>query len=140
MKTRLLTILVTLLSFSVSKAQQTTDENKIYSFVSMKNPPKFPGGMPQLYKFLTENIKYPEQAKKENIQGTVFVSFTIEEDGSVNNVKTVRGLGFGTNEEAERVLKLSPKWEPGVLDNKAVRVSYNIPIKFSLNSLLTIRK
>ena len=89
--------------------------------------------MPAFYKFLGENIKYPEQAKKTNVQGTVFVSFIIEKDGSVSNVKTVRGLGAGTDQEAERVLGLSPNWVVGIQDGKPVRVKYNIPVKFSLN-------
>lgn len=132
MKRTTIIALMMLFGISFSKAQTSpTAEDKIYSFVAMENPPKFPGGMAAFYKFLGENIKYPEQAKKENIQGTVFVSFVIEKDGSVSNVKTVRGLGAGTDQEAERVLGLSPNWVAGTLDGKPVRVKYNIPIKFA---------
>ncbi|WP_370583334.1 energy transducer TonB [Pedobacter sp. ASV28] len=65
------------------------------------------------------------------MQGNVFMSFVLEKDGSVRDVKTLRGLSTETNQEAERVLKLSPKCNPGMLDGKAVRVVYNLPIKFA---------
>jgi TonB family protein len=131
MKKTALILLVSLLGYHLGQAQTTKDEDKVHSFVSMKNPPKFPGGMAKFYKYLGENIKYPEQAKKDNIQGNVFMSFVVEKDGSVRDVKTLRGLSTETNQEAERVLKLSPKWDPGMLDGKAVRVVYNLPIKFA---------
>ncbi|WAC41558.1 energy transducer TonB [Pedobacter sp. SL55] len=132
MKKTIVIVLIMLLGISFSKAQtMPTAEDKIYSFVAMENPPKFPGGMAAFYKFLGENMKYPEQAKKTNVQGTVFVSFIIEKDGSVSNVKTVRGLGAGTDQEAERVLGLSPKWAAGTKEGKPVRVKYNIPVKFT---------
>lgn len=120
-----------MLGYSVSKAQN--NDEKIYSFVSMENPPKFPGGMAAFYKFLGANIKYPEQAKKANIAGKVYVSFVIEKDGTVSNVKTERGIGYGADEEAVRVLKLSPDWIAGTQNGKQVRVKYNIPIQFHNN-------
>lgn len=124
--------LVTLLAFSTSKSQTNAKEdNKIYSIVAVKNRPQFPGGMAAFYKFLSANIKYPEQAKKENVKGHVFISFVIEKDGSVANIKVDKGLGAGTDEEAVRVLKLSPKWIPGTQNGEPVRVKYNLPIKFA---------
>jgi len=119
---------IAMLGYNVSKAQNNND--KTYSFVSLENPPKFPGGMVNFYKFLAQHIKYPEQAKKANIAGKVIVSFVIEKDGAVSNVKTQRGLGYGTDEEAERVLKLSPNWIAGTQNGQPVRVKYNIPIQF----------
>lgn len=134
MKKIALIVLVTLLGFSVSKAQTTaTADDKVYSFVAMENPPKFPGGMAEFYKFLGENINYPEQAKQEKVQGNVFISFVVEKDGSISNVKVNRKLGHGTDEEAVRVLNLSPNWIAGTQNGKTVRVRYTIPIKFSLN-------
>ncbi len=108
------------------------DEEKVYSFVSMETPPSYPGGIEKFYKFLGENIKYPAEAFQNNIQGNVFVSFTVEKDGSLTDIKIDRPLGHGTDEEAVRVLKLSRRWNPGVQKGKVVRVKYNIPIKFSL--------
>lgn len=113
------------------------EADEVHSFVSLENPPKFPGGIDDFYKFLGDNIKYPEEAAKQEIQGNVFVSFIVERDGSLNDIKIDRGLGYGTDEEAVRILKLSPKWEPGTQNGKTVRVKYNLPIKFSLNKRQT---
>lgn len=107
------------------------DDNTVYSFVSMETPPTYPGGMAKFYTFLFENIKYPAEAKANNIQGNVFVSFIVEKDGSLTNLKIDRKLGFGTDEEALRVLKMSRRWNPGIQNGKPVRVSYNIPIKIT---------
>lgn len=117
----------------IGYAKQDEDD-RVYSFVSMETPPSYPGGIAKFYQFLGENIKYPEEAEKEKIQGNVFVSFTVEKDGSLNDIKVDRKLGYGTDEEAVRVLKLSPKWNPGQQAGKPVRVKYNIPIKFSLGN------
>ncbi len=115
------------------KQAQVVEDNTVYSFVSMENPPAYPGGIEKFYKFLGDNIKYPPMAQENNIQGNVFVSFTVEKDGSLTDIKIDRKLGYGTDEEAVRVLKLSRRWNPGMQNGKPVRVKYNIPIKFSLN-------
>lgn len=122
---------VLLLSFCPKNTHAQEDET-VYSFVSMENPPSYPGGMASFYKFLGENVKYPKQAKEENIQGNVFVSFTVEKDGSLNDIVVNKALGGGTDEEAVRVLKLSKKWNPGLQNGKAVRVKYNLPIRFKI--------
>ena len=122
---------VLLLSFCQKNAI-AQDDQTIYNFVSMETPPTYPGGMVSFYKFLGENVKYPKQAKDENIQGNVFVSFTIEKDGSLNDIVVNKPLGGGTDEEAVRVLKLSKKWNPGVQNGKVVRVKYNLPIRFKI--------
>jgi len=113
------------------KQEPIKDDNTVYSFVSMETPPTYPGGMEKFYKFLHDNIKYPETAKENYIKGSVFVSFTIEKDGSLTEIKVDRKLGYGTDEEAVRVLKLSKRWNPGIKNDRPVRVKYNIPIKFS---------
>ncbi len=107
-------------------------DNTVYSFVSMENPPQYPGGIVKFYQFLGENIKYPTMAVENNIQGNVFISFTVEKDGTLSNIKVDRKLGYGTDEEAVRVLGLSKRWNPGMQNGKPVRVKYNIPIKFAL--------
>lgn len=115
-------------------AKKTTaqDDQTVYNFVAMENPPSYPGGMASFYKFLGENVKYPKQAKDENIQGNVFVSFTVEKDGSLNDIVVNKALGGGTDEEAVRVLKLSKRWNPGLQNGKVVRVKYNLPIRFKI--------
>lgn len=131
MKNFALILLAVLLGYQLSNAQSTTaKEEPLYSFVTLKNPPQFPGGLSKFYQFLSDNLKYPAAARAKNIKGNVFASFVIEKDGSLSNIKILRGLGYGTNEEAERVLKASPKWKPGSLNGKPVRAQYNIPIKF----------
>ena len=110
------------------------DDKNIYSFVTMENPPTYPGGIGKFYDFLGKNIKYPAMAVENDIQGNVFVSFTVERDGTLSDIKVERRLGFGTDEEAIRVLKLTRGWNPGTQNGKPVRVKYNIPIKFALES------
>jgi TonB family protein len=117
---------------TVASTNTVVEDNTVYNFVSMENPPKYPGGLDKLYKFLGENIKYPTEAKENKIQGKVLVSFTVLKDGALADLKVVRKLGYGTDEEAIRVLKLSQKWEPGHQNGKPVNVKYNIPISFSL--------
>jgi TonB family protein len=95
-------------------------------------PPEYVGGMDALYKYLTENLRYPEQAKADNIQGRVLVNFVVMNDGSVVNVEVARGIGGGCDEEAVRVVKAMPKWKPAVSDGKAVNVQYALPITFKL--------
>jgi protein TonB len=102
-------------------------------FTVVEENPQFPGGDAELYKFLHESIKYPEEAKELGIQGRVFVNFVVETDGSVSNVKVLRGIGGGCDEEAIRVVKSMPRWTPGKQRGIPVRVSYNLPIKFTLN-------
>ncbi|WP_199136185.1 TonB family protein [Pedobacter sp. ASV12] len=110
------------------------EDKTIYNFVTLENPPSYPGGVNKFYEFLAKNIKYPTQAIENDIQGNVFVSFTVEKDGSLSDIRLDRRLGFGTDEEAIRVLKLSKNWNPGTQNGKAVRVKYNIPIKFALDA------
>ncbi len=125
----LFAMIVLTFCLNIAKAQSN---DKIYNFVSLKNPPTYPGGIASFYSFLGANIKYPEMAAKNNIQGHVLVSFIVEKDGSLADIKIERGLGSGTDEETVRVLKLSKKWNPGIADGKPVRVKYNIPVKFAL--------
>lgn len=82
--------------------------------------------------FLSQNLRYPSAAQRSNVQGKVFLSFTIETDGSLSNINVIRGIGFGCDEEALRVMKLMPKWKPGKQSGRAVRVKFNLPIVFML--------
>ena len=107
------------------------DNDTVYQIV--EKMPQYRGGEEAMMKYVADNIKYPQEAKDKNISGRVFVSFVIEKDGSVNEVKVVRGIGGGCDEEAARVIKGMPKWEPGMQKGKPVRVNYMMPINFKLS-------
>ena len=94
--------------------------------------PQFPGGDQAMMKFVAENVQYPQEARDKEISGRVMVGFIVEKDGSVNEVKVVKGIGGGCDEEAVRVVKAMPKWIPGKQDDKPVRVSYTMPFFFKL--------
>jgi periplasmic protein TonB len=102
-------------------------------FTVVEEMPTFPGGDESRIKFLTDNIKYPQMAKESGIQGTVYVTFVIDERGRVADVKVLRGIGGGCDEEAIRVVKMMPPWNAGKQSGKPVRVQFNMPIKFTLN-------
>ncbi|MGY4384053.1 protein TonB [Pedobacter sp. UYP24] len=95
--------------------------------------PEFEGGMKAWYKYVSRNLKYPEMAVDQSKGGKVFISFVVERDGSISNVQVVRGVGYGMDEEASRVIKKSPNWKPGRQNGKPVRVRFNMPITFSLS-------
>lgn len=101
-------------------------------FTIVEEQPSFPGGEAALMEFLGKNIAYPPMARESGIQGTVFVTFVVEPDGSVTNVKILRGIGGGCDEEAMRVVRNMPKWKPGKQRGKPVRVQFNLPIRFIL--------
>ena len=94
--------------------------------------PEFPGGDQALFDFVSKNVVYPEEAKDKEIAGRVLVSFVVEKDGSIGEVKVVQGIGGGCDEEAVRVVKAMPKWKPGKDKGKPVRVSYMMPFTFKL--------
>ena len=101
-------------------------------FTIVEEMPSYPGGDQKMYEYLGKNIKYPQIARESSIQGRVFVNFVVEPDGSVSNVKVLRGIGGGCDEEAVRVVKSMPKWKAGKQRGKAVRVSYTLPVVFKL--------
>ena len=101
-------------------------------FVVVEDMPQFPGGNEARIKFLMDNIRYPQTAKDNGVQGTVYSTFQIGADGRISDVRILRGLGNGLDEEAVRVIKLMPKWKPGMQSGKAVRVQFNMPIRFTL--------
>ena len=105
-------------------------EQEIFQIV--EEMPSFPGGEQKLMEHIAKNIKYPQIARETGVQGRVFVGFVVEPDGSISNVKLLRGIGGGCDEEAMRVIKSLPKWKPGKQRGKAVRVSYQIPVFFKL--------
>ena len=108
------------------------DNDTVYNIVEQM--PEYPGGVEAMMKYIAENVKYPEEAKDKDIAGRVFLAFVVEKDGSVSNVKVLRGIGGGCDEEAARVINSMPKWKPGKQKGKPVRVSYQIPIYFKLDT------
>ena len=101
-------------------------------FMVVEDPPTYPGGDTARIQFLQQNIIYPKNARETNIQGIVYVTFVIEKDGAVNDVKVLKGIGGGCDEETIRVVGAMPKWKPGYHRGKPVRVQYNMPVKFTL--------
>ena len=95
--------------------------------------PSFRGGEQKLFEFIGKNVVYPPEAIDAGIEGKVFVEFYIEKDGTVCDAKVLRGIGYGCDEEALRVIGLMPKWSPGKQRGKAVRVRYTLPINFKLS-------
>jgi len=110
--------------------EESVEEAQI--FMVVESMPEYPGGEAALYKFLAENIKYPQMAKESGIQGRVFVTFVVERNGAVTDVRILRGIGGGCDEEAIRVVTNMPQWTPGKQRGKSVRVQYNLPVKFTL--------
>lgn len=95
--------------------------------------PSFPGGMSAFYKYISENLKYPSSARRMDVTGKVFVQFVIDKDGSIIDVKAVKGIGSGCDEAAEMVIAGAPRWNPGKQRGREVKVRMVLPIVFKLN-------
>ncbi len=102
-------------------------------FMVVETMPEFPGGQAELFKFLSQNVKYPVIAQENGIQGRVICQFVVNKDGSIVDVEVVRSGGDASlDKEAVRVIKSMPKWKPGKQRGKAVRVKYTVPVNFRL--------
>ena len=111
-----------------ARQKEIEDKEKI-----VKEKPEFPGGEEALLKFLAENIKYPEIAQEQGVQGRSIIEFMVNEDGSIVEPKVIRSLHPKCDEEAIRVIKAMPKWKPAINENgKPVRVKYTVPVQFKL--------
>ncbi|MFI5159169.1 MAG: energy transducer TonB [Sphingobacteriales bacterium] len=118
---------------SRSKTADKLDTDPI--FVSVEQEPQFKGGMLAFYQFLALNLDYPEMMIRYNVQGKVVITLTVEKDGSLSDIKAIKDVGYGSAEEAIKVLKTSPKWQPGYQNGRPVRVRYTLPINFTLVKL-----
>ena len=116
-----------------AKSQNPQEQPKEEVFTVVEDMPKFPGGEDARMKYMMENIVYPESAKKAGKQGVVYVSFVVEKDGSISDVKVLRGFDKDCDQVAWNVVKNMPKWEPGKQRGEKVRVQFNMPIKFNLS-------
>ncbi|MFO7825958.1 MAG: energy transducer TonB [Cyclobacterium sp.] len=115
----------------VSEAPVEEKADEIFDVV--ENMPTPPGGMEGWNKYLSNNLKYPTQARRMGIEGTVYVVFVVNTDGSIQDVDILRGIGGGCNEEAMRVVRNAPPWEPGRQRGRPVRVKMRLPIRFKLS-------
>lgn len=102
--------------------------------IFVEEMPSFPGGDSERQKFLFDNIIYPQGASENGIEGTVYIQFVVDTKGNITDVKILRGIGGGCDEEAMRVVKMMPQWNPGRQNGRNVRVLYNMAISFKLNS------
>ena len=127
-----LILLAAVALFCGTSAMAQSDDVDDAVFVVVEKSPEFPGGNDSLYAFIGRNIKYPEMAKKNKIEGRVFVTFVVEKDGQVSSAKILRDIGGGCGEEALRVVNSMPKWKPGTQRGNPVRVQFNLPIMFQL--------
>ncbi|MBW8051123.1 MAG: energy transducer TonB [Cytophagales bacterium] len=115
---------------AVEDAPEEEDTDKIFLVVEKQPEPK--GGIQAFNKYIGSHINYPEQARRAGVQGRVYIQFVVDKDGSLTDVKAVKGIGMGCDQEAVRVVKKAPKWNPGKQRGRAVRVKMVIPILFTL--------
>jgi len=144
MKLRHLLPCIALFSISVAHAQDepiitaepvvipeaSSDPNEPFTMV--EEMPSFPGGEQAMFKHFATHVKYPDEASESGIHGAVYVTFIVERDGRISDVKVLRGIGGGCDEEAVRVVNGMPNWIPGKQNGKIVRVRYNLPIRYAL--------
>ena len=114
-----------------------TVENQDLIFDFPEEMPEFPGGEQAMYKFIIANMEYPTMAKEAGIQGKVYIQFVIDTTGEVTDIQVIRGVkqegGNALDREAIRVIRIMPKWKPGSINGKPVRVRFTLPINFSLH-------
>lgn len=108
-------------------------EGKLYDLGSVEAAPEYQGGTKALARYLSLALRYPLKARENKTQGKVYIGFIVEKNGTLTDFKVIKGIGNGCDEEAIRVLKLSPAWKPGTVEGKAVRTSYVQPITYQIN-------
>lgn len=115
------------------KTADRPNDNEAASFTMVEQKPQFPGGESAMFKFISENLKYPAIAAENGIQGRVIVSFVVEKDGSITNIKILRSVSPELDAEARRIVGIMPRWSPGRNNGKPVRTVYNLPVSFRLS-------
>ncbi|UFH53925.1 energy transducer TonB [Spirosoma sp. KNUC1025] len=116
---------------TAASTDTSSESSEIFTIV--EEPPSFPGGNPQLDAYYRRFLRYPEVALKNNIQGKVFLSFVVTKTGAIQQIEILRGMGFGTDEEAVRLVKNMPPWKPGRQSGRPVNVKYNLVIPFTID-------
>ena len=117
-----------------SQKPDAHDDAKLYDIGNVETVPEYRGGQKALAMFLASRLRYPTKARENKTQGKVYVGFVIEKNGSLSDFKVIRGIGSACDEEAIRVLKLSPNWKPGYIKGSPVRTSYTLPVSFYLTN------
>lgn len=120
----------TKIDIPVIEPEEGPSEPEIFTIV--EEMPTFPGGDQALLEYMAKNTKYPPLARENGLQGIVVVTFVVDENGKINNVQVLRGIGGGCDEEAIRVVQSMPAWKPGKQRGMPVRVQYNLPFRFTL--------
>jgi len=115
---------------AVPQIEEARDPNEPFTVV--EEMPEFLGGQDSLFAYIGKELKYPEEAVENGVQGTVYVAFVVETDGKISGERVLRGLGGACDREALRVVSGMPNWKPGKRQGKEVRVQYNLPIRFKL--------
>ncbi len=111
------------------------DDNTIYNTAGIEVKPEYPGGMQKFFDFFLSNYKIPDN--EEDLKGKIFFSFIVEKDGSLSDIKVLRDIGYGSGKEGIRVMKMSPRWNPGMQNGKKVRVLYMMPVVIQSNNNAT---
>jgi len=133
----LISILLLLLSTTVFAQKNGGKSNQLEilndsTFTQVEELPSFEGGMTAFYEYVQKNMLYPEEARKNKVEGKVFIEFVVTKSGKIESTQVLRGIGAGCDVEAARVIKNSPKWTPGKQRGKAVNVKMVLPITFKL--------
>lgn len=116
----------------VEEVKPAPVEDKVYESFSIQKEPSFPGGVPELMKYLAANIKYPPLARENNIQGKVALTFVVNKNGSISDVSILKDIGGGCGKEAVRVIGTMPNWSPGEANGHPVKVRFTLPVSFKL--------
>ena len=114
------------------RADEIRNKDSVYSQMDVDIPPKFANGQQDITHFIRRNFTYPEEAAMEGIEGTVIISYEIDEQGKIDNIKIVKGVGYGLDEAAIELIKKMPNYEPAKLNSRNVRTKLTIPVKFQL--------
>lgn len=129
---KFLFLIIALYAFQIASAQDSTnvEKPKVINYSAADVKPEFPGGVEAFYKFIAKNYKMPNVKR---LSGKVYVNYTIDTDGSIIDIKVLRDIGYGTGEEAIRVLQNCPKWKPAEQNGQKVRCMYSLPIALQSN-------
>lgn len=127
--------LIMIFAFSLNvNAQEKKSDNSDVVFTVVENEAEFPGGVEAMNRFMAENIKYPTLAKQKNIEGKVIISFIVEKNGTLSDIRTIKDIGEGCGDEGVRIVKLMPKWKPAKQKGQPVRQQFLLPISFVLTN------
>ena len=111
---------------------QTSKDTTIY--LTVEQSPSFPGGNKAMFHYIYSNLNYPDSAAKNNVQGKVYLKIVVEPDGSLSNIQVLKGIGYGCDKEAVRIISSMPKWEPGMINGKKVRAYFSVMVMFKLKT------